>query len=193
MPYDTTILGWMTEYELSVLESLGKKLQPNSTIVEVGSMFGRSTICWAKTCPSSTVYAIDIFYDEYVNDHSFSEKVCEANSYPLSGVKYPLYDMFKKNVEPYSNIVPIRGISPEQVQFTKNIDLFFLDAAHSNPSDWNNLQYFVPLINSGGIVCGHDYDSFFPDVIDNVRRLEKLLSRPATVYDGTSIWSIEVP
>ena len=47
------ILGWMTEGDLNVISELALRVPENSTIVEVGSMFGRSAACWATHAPKT--------------------------------------------------------------------------------------------------------------------------------------------
>jgi hypothetical protein len=43
------------------------------------------------------------------------------------------------------------------------------------------------------MICGHDYYYTFPDVIENVKRLEDLYNTKATIYGGGgSLWSINV-
>ena len=43
------------------------------------------------------------------------------------------------------------------------------------------------------MICGHDYYHPFPDVIENVKRLEDLYSTKATIYNnGGSLWSINI-
>ena len=92
----------------------------------------------------------------------------------------------------------IEGESPIVDYPGKEIDVFFLDAQHSNPSDWNNLCHFIPLVKTGGIVCGHDFPfdyvhDVFPDVTKNVKRLEKIIGVPVTTFEGTSIWMFRLP
>ena len=190
MAYNKDILGWMTEHELQIIEKLAQRVPNEGLIVEVGSMFGRSSICWALSSPGSDVYCIDIF-EMYKPWHNIPEETCKHNMFPVPGKVYNTYSEFKKNTDNIPNIHMIRGCSPQDVpQFNKEIDLFFLDAAHSNPTDWENLSYFVPLIRSGGVLCGHDYSEFFPDVVDNVNRISLQAGIPVETFEGSSLWSI---
>jgi len=76
--------------------------------------------------------------------------------------------------------------------------MIFIDTLHKNPSDWDTIEYWMIRLKQGGILCGHDYytierDGFvsFPDVNENVSRLEKLLEQPVTLYQWSSIWSFK--
>jgi predicted O-methyltransferase YrrM len=193
MPYNTDVLGWMTEIELKIIESLAKEVPPNGLIVEVGSMFGRSAICWASTASSSDVYCIDFFYENFKSTHSIPDDHCIENRFPLSDKEYNIKHEFISNTKHLPNIHMIQGESPKDFpEINKEIDLFFLDAAHSNPSDWDNLCYFVPLIRSGGMICGHDYSIDYPDVMRNVNEISKQLKLPVVRFSDSSIWCIRI-
>ena len=192
MSYDKNIIGWMIESELTVLEKLAQTVPEHGTIVEVGSMFGRSAVCLAMSAPTSTVYCIDIFDDTPIVYNNDLQDLYD-HKFPVKDKLYNLKEEFIKNTKNISNIVAIKGFSPNINYNGGEIDLFFLDAAHSNPSDWNNLCHFIPMIKLGGIVCGHDYLLQFPDVIKNVKILEKFFNTTVTLYDDSSIWSFKLP
>ena len=192
MSYDKNIIGWMIESELIVLEKLAQTVPEHGTIVEVGSMFGRSAVCLAMSASTSTVYCIDIFNDALLVYNNEIQDTYD-NKFPVKDKLYNLKEEFIKNTKNISNIVAIEGFSPNIDYNGGEIDLFFLDAEHSNPSDWNNLCHFIPMIKSGGIVCGHDYLLQFPDVIKNVKILEKFFNTTVTLYDDSSIWSFKLP
>lgn len=187
------ILGWMTEYDLNVISDLALLVPEYSTIVEVGSMFGRSAVCWATHAPKTAhIYCIDNWYSFYTQDHPFSDEICLENKFPLSGKQYDLLEEFKNNTKSFSNIKMIQGNCPSQTYWDNiPIDLFFLDASHTNPSDWEILEYFIPFIKTNGIICGHDYDeNQFPDVVENLKKLELLFNRKVVLFKNSSIWMI---
>ncbi len=194
MPYNKNILGWMRERELQILEKLARNVPRHGVVVEVGSMFGRSAAVWAMTCdPTVDIYCIDTFPDSFTQTHNFSFKECQKNGYPLNNTSYPMYMIFLHNIRDFKNIKVLRGFSPKEITYPGyEMDLFFLDAAHTNPSDWENLEYFLPFIKQGGIICGHDHNQQYPDVITNVKRLEERLDTPVTLHRGSSIWSFKV-
>jgi hypothetical protein len=174
--YDMTINGHMNETELQCIEAWASAVPENGVIVEVGSLFGRSAVAWAKSCdPSVKVYCVDTFYD--------------ANT------DMDFYDQFHENTKDISNIHPVVQVCP-YFKYSKYIgdpaDIFFVDAAHSNPNDWEIIQFGLKNLKSGGLLCGHDYLSVFPDVKLNVNRLEEMLGKQATFYSGTSLWSFVV-
>lgn len=192
MPYDLSIVGWFTEAQLQVIEKIAQTVPEHGVVVEIGSMYGRSTICWAKTCPpSSTIYAIDIFPETKIDIHNFSDTDISLHNFPKSGYTYNQSKLFDQNLKSYTNVKKITGISPFNINYPgNNIDILFLDAAHVNPNDWENIKYFLPFVNQGGIICGHDYSEEFPDILKNVKALEEILGTDAEI--NHQIWQIKV-
>lgn len=174
--YDMSINGHMTEIELQVIERWASAVPENGVIMEVGSLFGRSAYAWAKSChPSVHVYCVDTFYD------------------PTTDTDF--YDEFCENTRDIPNITSIVQVCP-YFRYSRHVDkqpdVFFIDAAHSNPNDWHIILYGLKHLKSGGLLCGHDYSPDWPDVVENVKQLEQMLGKPATLYADTSLWSFEV-
>ena len=190
MPYNTNIIGHMVEDELKVIEEWAYNIPKNGVIVEIGTFFGRSAVCWAMSSdPSVKIYCGDIWPESFVTE-TYTHII---PGLPKSNFKYNLWQEFKNNVKEFSNIIPLRGFFPLGIKYPGDpIDIFFLDAMHTNPNDWDNLEYFKQFIKPTGMICGHDYSSHWPEVMENVNRLEKLMNRKATVYPGGSLWSISL-
>ena len=174
--YDMTIKGHMNKTELQCIERWASEVPENGVIMEVGSLYGRSAVAWAKSCaPSVNVYCVDAFYSA-TNDTDF-------------------YDEFRENTKDITNIHPIMAVCPffkYSRYVDKQADIFFVDAAHSNPNDWHIIQFGLRNLKDGGLLCGHDYSPDWPDVVENVKQLEQMLGNPATLYPGTSLWSFVV-
>ena len=192
MPYNLNIPGHMFESELKIIESWARTIPKNGVVVEVGSFFGRSTVCWAMSAdPSVKIYCGDCFPDQFTTGNDPIPKFGELAGHPLPSTTYHLWHDFKENVKDFSNIIPMRGMCPQDINYSGEvIDIFFLDAAHTNPSDWENITYFSQFLKPTGMICGHDYYHTFPDVIENVHRLEKLMNRKAIIYPDSTLWSI---
>ena len=174
--YDMTIDGHMNERELQVIERWASAVPENGVIVEVGSLFGRSAVAWAKSCALSVnVYCVDPFYD------------------PRTDTDYS--DEFYENTNDIENLFSIVAVCP-YFKYSKYIDkpadVYFVDATHSNPNDWHIILFGLKNLKSGGLLCGHDYSPDWPDVVENVKKLEEMLGRAATLYPETSLWSFEI-
>lgn len=194
MAYNASLIGWMTEYDLRAIEMLANQVPSTGTIVEIGSMFGKSSTAFAMTCPTATILCIDMFPDEIVpNETLMDAEICTVHGYPLPSQIYNISQEFDKNMQQFSNVTKVVSYSPYELEIEiPDIDLFFLDALHENPNDWDNIERFLPHIKETGIIAGHDYGiPYYPDVADNVKRLEILLGKTATLYPHSSIWSIQ--
>jgi predicted O-methyltransferase YrrM len=191
MLYDDTIPGWMTNNDLDAVSKLANLVPANGTLVEVGSLFGRSTTAWAMSCdPSVSIYCSDIFYEHYVDNHNL-----DTPGAPVSGKVYNAWEEFQKNTSKFKNVMPIRGRVPQQVKYDKGpIDVLFVDASHKNPSDWNIIEHLLPYVKVGGYIAGHDYLDDFPDVKDNAQKLSAMYNSPVNTFlnTGSTIWYIQV-
>lgn len=173
------IPGWMSEIEFQEISKLSKLVPKNGVIVEVGSLCGRSSLCWAMNSdPSVTIYCYDIFYEKidiYEND-----------------IYYDSWKIFNENLSNFKNVKPIRGHCPTETRYfdDRKIDIFFIDAAHKNPEDWAIIDHFLPHIKTNGIISGHDYyekiNSPFPDVNNNIEKLENIYNAKVDVKE--TLW-----
>jgi len=187
------IPGFLTLADLRALYQLSSSLSENSIIVEVGSLCGKSAVQFARSSPTSTIYCFD-FWDGF--QFKTGNGVTGTN-------KLEYFNFFTQN---YPNIKPKQiTVSPHGAEWGDQlVDMVFIDAAHTNPYDWEIIEYWLPKIKKGGILCGHDYrDNTFPDVIKNANKLEKILNQPVTLYSDMgqypepdhevcSIWSFRV-
>lgn len=151
----------MTMAGLEYLGKMARTVPENGVIVEVGPLFGSSTWVLAKNAhPSVTIYSIDTWEPAPWIDRVESEN---------PGCKPFSIETFKHYVRDCPNVVAIQGWSPDIVaDWDKEIDMFFDDASHGNPGFINNLNFFVPKTRPGGIVCGDDYASGWPDIVREV-------------------------
>jgi hypothetical protein len=184
-------IGFFNRAECRHLALIANKVPENGIIVEVGSFMGRTGVILARHAkPSVKIFCIDIFTENYKSKIDTSSWVAK-HTYPNCGEVYNIREEFKKNTSSYENIIPIIGHSPYDIQYPNYpIDMFFLDASHQNPNDLENLNYFCPLVKSGGFICGHDYSDQYPDVIENVKMLEKAYSNKAIILPNSSYWVI---
>jgi hypothetical protein len=143
-------------------------------MVEVGSLFGRSSWAWAKSVDQS----VDVFcIDPWEGGEAMS---------PIErqyGIKYGL-DQFKAYTQDCPNVHPIKAYSPDGVQDWKRpIDLYYEDAVHVDPILSKNVSFWTDRLTPNGIVCGDDYRPRFPHVRAAAERCASQLGRPLHVVD----------
>jgi predicted O-methyltransferase YrrM len=181
---ENKVPGWINDGDLIALYLLASGLPKNSIIVEVGSLFGKSAVQIAKSAPSSSVYCFDLW-----------------NGYFTSGSddinRYNNIETFQFFTKDYLNIKPIKiKKSPDSAEWGDDpIDMIFLDTSHHNPSDWEIIEYWINKLNHNGLLCGHDYQDEnppWPDVYENVKKLEKMLGKTVTTYNKSTVWSFKI-
>lgn len=189
------ILGWMADLELFYIQQWAKKVPKNGVIVEIGSFMGKSAVCWATHCdPTVKVYCVDKFDEDYRPTTLISSKNQPENtSIPHNGQVYNVYESFLENTACYKNIIPLRGNLPSEILYPGDaIDLLFVDLSHTNPIDWDSILFFKSFMKSNSIICGHDYTSLFPDVVENAKQLSEMYGNPVECKTNTLLWSVKV-
>lgn len=179
MPYDLAIPGQMSERELKAIEQIAACVPEGGTVVEIGSLFGRSSWAWSRSVPASaTVYCIDPW---------------EGNSgvRPLEqahGITYGL-ECFRHYLKDCPNVVPLKGYSPvDCADWSTKLDVFFDDAVHNDPVFSQNLEFWSTWVRPVGILCGHDYRRKFPDIERAVGRAARQTKRALIVVEN--IWCL---
>jgi predicted O-methyltransferase YrrM len=160
--------GWMSAEELTYLATVAER---SRLILEVGSWLGRST-CALAANTKGVVWAVDTW-----------------EGGPEQGGKVDRNNMLSKflvNVEglPVRPIMMSSKVAAKEISH-RRFDMIFIDAAHDYESVKADIIAFSPLLNSGGVFCGHDYHENWPGVIRAVSE-----SFPSYRTVGT-IWTTE--
>lgn len=156
------IWGWMAPAELEWLHEQAKRM---GSVVEVGSLRGRSSYALATGC-KGPVYCIDPFDDPYGE--------CLI--------------AFTKNVGYLSNVITIKGRSPEaSFRIPDPVDMVFIDGAHDLESVLADIDGWLPRCRR--LICGHDFDhAGYPDVRTAVvQRFGERTTNPVEM-----IWAVEL-
>lgn len=171
-PTNTTpgmhLWGWMSPAELTWLGAQAARMR---SVVEIGSLHGRSSFALAQACPGP-VYCIDPWNDEG-------------------------YRSWTSSMAVLPNAVPIRAASPQAGdQVPDPVDMVFIDGAHDYDSVVADIMYWRQRCQV--LLCGHDYVPFsalrpgevqgFPDV---PKAVDELLPE-ALLADDTAIWYVDM-
>ncbi|KPP83731.1 MAG: putative O-methyltransferase [Rhodobacteraceae bacterium HLUCCA08] len=151
----------MTLDGLRYLGALARTVPEGGTIVEIGPLYGSSTWVLSKNAhPSVRIVSIDTWEPQ----DWIPRRLPEAPAFGL--------DAFRAFVADCPNVEPIQGFSPACVQgWSDRVDLIFDDATHGDPGFSENINFFLPHLREGGIVCGDDFASGWPDIIRVVKKL----------------------
>jgi predicted O-methyltransferase YrrM len=162
------IPGWMSRTEL---EWLANQAQSHRRIVEIGSYQGRSTRALADHTPGM-ILAIDCWNDP--TDPDLYRKFCHNLKEHIDSYK----------VQPWN--MNHREILPETVK--PRPDFVFIDGNHSYENVYSDIEIWKPVIEPGGMLAGHDFQSEWLGVIQAVNELLP----SAEVAEGTTIWWIKL-
>jgi len=135
------IQGWMTYKELKWLAKQARKYQ---RIVEIGSLFGRSTRALADNT-EGMVYAVDDFIGprdatipSFLKDNIFETFLWQTR------------DLIEQN-----KITPV--IIDHKDAYIEAPDMVFIDGSHKFEDVQRDIALWYPLLQKGGLICGHDY------------------------------------
>lgn len=179
------IEGWMDDPDLIWL---AKQASIHQMIAEVGSWVGRSTRALADNT-LGRVYVIDTWKgsDEPTFDRIMPDR---SSDQP--------FKTFLRNMEdlPKDRVIPFRLPSLEAAAYFRHMnvmfDMVFIDASHDYENVKADIVAWLPLVQKGGIICGHDY---VPQNPDNWPGVVKAVNEffPAGVQQSeAAIWCAEI-
>lgn len=79
--------------------------------------------------------------------------------------------------------------------FPTQVDLVYIDAAHSFDRAYSDIKTWFPIVRPGGILAGDDFDAEHSGVVDAVRTFAEensLRVDLTTDYDRAPSWYIEI-
>lgn len=151
-----SVPGQLTEREVRRILYLAGSVPQGGTIIETGSLYGRSTLAWSEGAPRAVVFAIDPWEPaQWITDWVQGP----LNAPPFSQEAFQNYTRKSKN------IIAIRGYSPDCVShWVDPIDIYFDDAVHEDPGFSKNVDFWLQFLKPGGIFCGHDFRYNYTDI-----------------------------
>ena len=138
------IQGWMDPHDL---EWLAAKATTHTRICEVGCWLGRSTRVLADNT-AGRVFAVD---------HWLGSEEHQANDAKLEWV----YPQFRRNLQDHIDsgkvwVVKFPSVEAAKILGHMTFDMVFIDASHDFDSVSADILAWKPLVEKGGLFCGHD-------------------------------------
>lgn len=148
------ITGWLTACQAKWLFDSAKNMNPGSTIIEIGSAYGRSTICLGlglSFAKGGKVFSVD----PHTGGKGFREKLTDRDSYSS-------YVGFRRNIERFglhARIVPMIKTSEDALKEWKGgeVHFLFIDGWHTYDAVIHDLVGWGEYVVSGGLIALHDY------------------------------------
>lgn len=175
MPYDLSIPGQLSEFELRAIEAIAALVPPGGHAVEVGALMGRSSVAWARSLPDGATLTC---IDPWLGNVTLRTAEGEVANTP---------ETFARHTAGLPNLRPLQGFSPRDVaDWTRPVDLVFEDSVHRNPVLAENIAFWSRHLRPGGAFCGHDYRPRCPDVMAAAEALAQRLGGGLAVVD--TLW-----
>lgn len=151
--------GWfnMENQYLELIESI----PDGGTFVELGSYKGKSTSFIVTEIVNRDKNINFVTIDTFNGDSGSTDKK-EVEAYKKVDVSN-MYEEFIENTKHLKNFFKvIVGNSHESSKLFEDnsIDVVFIDAGHSYESVLKDIEYWLPKMKNGGIMSGHDYNSW---------------------------------
>lgn len=155
---------WIHASTLESIQGLVRGTEGLSgAIMEFGCWEGRSLVKIAEAASDRPVHAVDHWQGNDEDEYT-TNAVAERD----------IYATFIANTSHLSNVIVHRMDTDEfMVRWgDKPIAFIHLDADHRYPAVARQIEWALPLMQPGGILCGDDYSSAWPGV---TRAVDELL------------------
>ena len=184
--------GMLSDEDMQAINFLSQRLPESGTLVEIGSLMGKSAIEWARNFNNQQKTYNLLCIDTFNAGITVLSDLLQKSDFEVPINATSQLDLFKYYTREYPNIQALPAFFDKSFQFDKNVDCVFEDSDHTKKTLDHSLCFWWDRLNTGGILCGHDYGP----VTDEVRVAVDLFAwehnvRVNTFTNGSSIWWIE--
>lgn len=152
---------------------LAEHASAHMAILEIGGFKGRSTRALADAT-SGVVFVIDDWNNSIVGHADGAARALfHRNLGDVLGSKVFAFEQNSQDGIP--SALHVRAF-----------DMLWVDGNHTYEAVSSDLRTFGPLVIPGGLICGHDYNVWHPDVMRAVD--DAYGSRVQTISPHRSIW-----
>lgn len=193
MSFRSDIPGWLHPNEVSSIQRICKLVPVGKNILEIGPFAGRTTIVLAESCPHSDIYTIDPWRK---SDNPASLQGMPNYTGAPDVTANDAQDIFRREVlQVYPRVKPIRGEFPKDLPSDLgNFGLIYWDTDSYSSSDSYKLtrELFNAYrkVEIGGILAGHTFAWWMPNVVNVVRNLAMRMEEDVILPPSGSIWYI---
>jgi predicted O-methyltransferase YrrM len=179
--------GMTSEGDILAIAELAKQLPDSGIFVEMGPLFGKSTVEWARNLKELDkdykIIAIDSFNTRIDIIHDL---LTEAEFDIPPGDNQ--VEVFRHYTREYPNVHPLEVLWTTNSVFDVKVNGVFEDLTSTSKADPALLQYWWDRILPGGILCGKNYST--PEVKFAVDQFALLKDREIQTFKDSSIWRI---
>lgn len=185
------IPGWCWPRELEWLYQIARESESKCHI-EIGVFCGRSLFPTAMgVSEDATILLVDpLEYETYMKiapmfglpSNQWAAQVLSATVEGIQGRRPNLkFSHYKDNSTNAAHLMNAEGVKA---------DTIYIDAGHHHEETLSDIEMYLPMLNPGGKIYGHDYCPREPGVIEAVNQF---FGDDFYVVEGTRIWVHEKP
>ena len=151
--------------EQAFLYRLATLMPPDPTVIEIGSWIGHSTclIGVAMRGAKGRLYAIDAFTGVSTLAHEVPYYKNFLNKVSATLSQRELFDLHLQHFGLLDKVIAIPADSAQAIALLPRdlppVDFAFIDGGHALDVVRKDIELYVPLVKSGGIVVFHDFSS----------------------------------
>ncbi len=156
MTHNVNIPGWAGDI-YAWLDANEKRIPQGGTYLEIGTFMGASLAHIGTLRPDIELIAVDPWLD------APSQGYCGPGEYTQiqneRGGLFPAFLWYMTRFAPdvLKRTRIIRGTA-KNVRLITTVDLLFIDGAHDVDSVLLDIDVFSPLVRTGGLIAGHDFN-----------------------------------
>lgn len=152
---------WIPDVTLQRLRELVRSTADlTGAVIEFGVWEGRSFVAIAEAAEPRPAHAVDHWYGSISDDDVTLQLARERD----------VFAAFSENIEHLGWVVTHRmSTSDFMLTWSQPIAFLHLDADHGYDSVKRQILWALPLLASGGVLCGDDYSDRWPGVVAAVR------------------------
>lgn len=164
-PYNTWLIGFIEMIKFLNLQNI-------KSMAEVGSWQGESTTIFAYYLPSTKIYSVEPFIQNYDPDlfaAKQSMEIIESN--------------YKERISKFVNIEHLKMTSKQSMEKFENnsLDFVYIDGDHRYEYVKEDIEGWIKKICKGKYIGGHDYG--MPGVL---KAIKEILGSVDTIYKDSS-------
>lgn len=186
--------GFIQQRQYDKIVELAISLPKNSTILEIGAGFGRSTYAWLTGLEDCSLYILDDWEWHHIHDGLYNKMVnFSINDHDWHTIKninnhFEAWKYFVSSHPNYNYIKNIHSMTTKKYRTQKlknDFDCVYIDDSHDPFDVSESLNYF----SQSSILCGDDYNESWPELCQVIDRFAAQHNKKITV-DQSGFWKL---
>ena len=180
--------GLLTEGDMSAIAELSRMLPQSGLLVEIGCFLGKSSVEWARSLKDQGKNYKILCIDSFNSPEEILQDLLIQADFDVPQNARTQIEMFRHYTSDYPNIKPIKAFFNQSFVFPAKANLIFEDSTHTQEYLSYALPFWWKHLDTGGILCGHDYGNEVQVAVDLFVVFNDL---ELNTFDNSSIWWIK--